>query len=200
IEKELCELPRFGARIVKWTDADYPENLRHIADPPPYFYIRGTIDGTNPKAVAVGGARAASDAGRRMAQRLGLELAAKGFAVVSGLARGIDSEAHQGALDAHGKTLAVLGCGVDVIYPAEHRKLAESIIAGGGALISELPIGTQPLAENFPTRNRILSGLCLGVVIVEAAEKSGSLITARMALEQDRQVFAVPGSPLSGKL
>ncbi len=118
---------------------------------------------------------------------------------MSGLARGIDGEAHQGALDAHGKTLAVLGCGVDVIYPAEHRKLAEAIIDGGGALISELPIGMQPLAENFPTRNRILSGLCLGVVIVEAAEKSGSLITARMALEQDRQVFAVPGSPLSGK-
>ena len=134
-----------------------------------------------------------------MANRLGLELAAKGFTVVSGLARGIDGEAHQGALDAHGKTLAVLGCGVDVIYPAEHRKLAEAIIDGGGALISELPIGMQPLAENFPTRNRILSGLCLGVVIVEAAEKSGSLITARMALEQDRQVFAVPGSPLSGK-
>ncbi|MGC2493559.1 DNA-processing protein DprA, partial [Candidatus Binatus sp.] len=122
-----------------------------------------------------------------------------GVTVVSGLARGIDGDAHQGALDAHGKTLAVLGCGVDVIYPPEHRNLAEAIIAGGGGLISELPIGMQPLAENFPTRNRILSGLCLGVVIVEAAEKSGSLITARMALEQDRQVFAVPGSPLSGK-
>jgi len=134
-----------------------------------------------------------------MAQRLGFELAAKGFTVVSGLARGIDGEAHQGALDAHGITIAVLGCGVDVIYPPEHRKLAEAIIAGGGALVSELPIGSQPLAENFPTRNRILSGLCLGVVIVEAAEKSGSLITARMALEQDRQVFAVPGSPLTGK-
>jgi DNA processing protein len=154
---------------------------------------------TDAACIAVVGARAASDIGRRMAQRLGLELAAKGFTVVSGLARGIDAEAHQGALDAHGKTIAVMGCGVDVIYPPEHRKLAEAIIAGGGALISELPIGTPPLAENFPTRNRILSGLCLGVVIVEAAEKSGSLITARMALEQDRQVFAVPGSPLTGK-
>jgi len=199
LEKELCELPNIGARLVKWTDADYPPNLRQIADPPPFLFVRGTAQLGDPTCIAIVGARAASDIGRRMAQRLGLELAAKGFTVVSGLARGIDGEAHQGALDAHGKTFAVLGCGVDVIYPAEHRKLAEAILAGGGALISELPIGTQPLAENFPTRNRILSGLCLGVVIVEAAEKSGSLITARMALEQDRQVFAVPGSPLSGK-
>jgi DNA processing protein len=199
IEKELCELPKFGARVVKWTDADYPENLRHIADPPPYFFIRGTIDATNPKSVAVVGARTASDAGRRMAQRLGLELAAKGFAVVSGLARGIDSEAHQGALDGRGRTVAVMGCGIDIVYPPENRKLAETIVESGGALISELPLGAPPIAENFPARNRLISGLCLGVVIVEAAEKSGSLITARMALEQDRQVFAVPGSPLSGK-
>src|SRR5277367_4355679 len=199
LEKELCELPNLGVRLVKWTDAEYPPNLRQIADPPPFLFVRGPATLTDSTCIAIVGARAASDIGRRMAQRLGLELAAKGFTVVSGMARGIDGEAHQGALDAHGKTLAVLGCGVDVIYPPEHRKLAEGIIAGGGALISELPIGMQPLAENFPTRNRILSGLCLGVVIVEAAEKSGSLITARMALEQDRQVFAVPGSPLSGK-
>jgi DNA processing protein len=199
LEKELCELPNIGAHLVKWTDADYPPNLRQIADPPPFLFVRGTAPLTDATCIAIVGARAASDIGRRMAQRLGLELAAKGFTVVSGLARGIDGEAHQGALDAHGKTIAVLGCGVDVIYPTEHRKLAEAILEGGGALISELPIGMQPLAENFPTRNRILSGLCLGVVIVEAAEKSGSLITARMALEQDRQVFAVPGSPLSGK-
>ena len=199
LEKELCELPNIGARLIKWSDADYPSNLRQIADPPPFLFVRGPAQFTDGNCIAIVGARAASDIGRRMAQRLGLELAAKGFTVVSGLARGIDGDAHQGALDAHGKTLAVLGCGVDVIYPPEHRKLAEAIIDGGGALISELPIGMQPLAENFPTRNRILSGLCLGVVIVEAAEKSGSLITARMALEQDRQVYAVPGSPLSGK-
>jgi len=199
LEKELCELPNLGARMIKWTDDDYPANLRQIADPPPFLFVRGTASLIDPNCIAIVGARAASDIGRRMAQRLGLELAAKGFTVVSGLARGIDGEAHQGALDAHGVTIAVLGCGVDVIYPPEHRKLAEAIIAGDGALVSELPIGSQPLAENFPTRNRILSGLCLGVVIVEAAEKSGSLITARMALEQDRQVFAVPGSPLTGK-
>jgi DNA processing protein len=199
LEKELCEVANIGARMIKWTDDDYPPNLRHIADPPPYLFVRGSAAMTDSACVAVVGARAASDIGLRMAQRLGLELAAKGFTVVSGLARGIDGEAHQGALDAHGKTIAVMGCGVDIIYPPEHRKLAEAILAGGGALVSELPIGSQPLAENFPTRNRILSGLCLGVVIVEAAEKSGSLITARMALEQDRQVFAVPGSPLTGK-
>jgi len=199
IERELCELPRIGARLVRWSDADYPVNLRHIADPPPYFFLRGSLDGEDPKHIAVVGARTASDAGRRMAQRLGLELAAKGFAVVSGLARGIDSEAHQGALDARGRTVAVMGCGIDVIYPPENRKLAEAIVAGGGGILSELPVGSPPIAENFPTRNRLISGLCLGVVIVEAAEKSGSLITARMALEQDRQVFAVPGSPLTGR-
>lgn len=199
LEKELCELPRLGARLVRWSDADYPVNLRHIADPPPYFFIRGSLKTDDTRCVAVVGARAASDAGRRMAQRLGLELAAKGFTVVSGLARGIDSEAHQGALDGNGRTAAIMGCGIDVIYPPENRKLAAAIVDGGGAIISELPVGTPPIAENFPTRNRLISGLCLGVVIVEAAEKSGSLITARMALEQDRQVFAVPGSPLTGR-
>ena len=198
LEKELCELPRLGARLVRWSDADYPVNLRHLADPPPYFFLRGSLP-SDPRAVAVVGARMASEAGRRMAQRLGFELAGKGFTVVSGLARGVDSEAHQGALEAGGRTVAVMGCGIDVIYPPENRKLAEAIVAGGGSLISELPVGTPPVAENFPVRNRLISGLCLGVVIVEAAEKSGSLITARMALEQDRQVFAVPGSPLTGK-
>jgi DNA processing protein len=199
LERELCELPQIGARLVKWTDADYPVNLRQIHDPPPYFFLRGALVPNDPKCIAVIGARGASDAGRRMSQRLGLELAAKGFTVVSGLARGVDSEAHQGALDARGRTIAAMGCGIDIVYPPENRKLAAAIIDGGGALISELPVGTPPIAENFPARNRLISGLCLGVVIVEAAEKSGSLITARMALEQDRQVFAVPGSPLTGK-
>jgi len=199
LEKELCELPRIGARIVRWTDPEYPANLRQIADPPPYFLVRGTVAATDPKFIAVVGARAASDAGRRMAQRLGLELAGKGFTVVSGLARGIDCEAHKGALDGRGKTVAVMGCGIDIIYPPENQKIAEAIIKNGGGLMSELPLGTPPIPENFPSRNRLISGLCLGVVVVEAAEKSGSLITARMALEQDRQVFAVPGSPLTGK-
>ncbi len=199
LEKELCELPRIGARMVRWTDPDYPANLRQIPDPPPYFFMRGEFDAANPKCVAVVGARAASEVGRRMARRLGFELAAKGYVVASGLARGIDSEAHQGALEAGGQTVALMGCGIDVVYPPENRKLAEAMIAGHGAIISELPVGTPPIAENFPARNRLIAGLALGVVIVEAAEKSGSLITARMALEQDRQVFAVPGSPLTGR-
>lgn len=199
LDRELCELPRVGARLLRWSDGDYPAALREIPDPPPYLFVRGKAPDSDVRYVAVVGARAASDAGRRMARRLGFELAAKGFAVVSGLARGIDAEAHQGALDAGGTTVAVLGSGIDVIYPAEHRPLAEAILANGGAIFSELPVGTDPRPENFPTRNRIISGLSLGVVIVEAAEKSGSLITARMALEQNRQVFAVPGSPLGGK-
>ncbi len=199
LEKELCELPRLGARLVRWTDADYPPNLKQIADPPPYLIARGLLEANDTCCVAVVGARAASEAGLRMAQRLGFELAAHGFVVVSGLARGIDGAAHRGALEAGGRTIAVLGCGIDVAYPPEHRGLADTIVERRGAILSELPLGTAPLPENFPSRNRILSGLALGVVIVEAAEKSGSLITARMALEQDRQVFAVPGSPLSGK-
>ncbi len=199
LEKQLCELPRIGARLVRWSDAGYPFYLRHIADPPPYLFVRGTLQGDERQCVAVVGARAASDAGLRMAERLGLELAAKGITVVSGLARGIDGAAQRGALDAGGRTIGVLGSGIDVIYPPEHRKLADAVIAGNGAIVSELPVGAPPAAENFPGRNRIISGLSLGVVVVEAGEKSGSLITARMALEQDRQVFAVPGSPLSGK-
>jgi DNA processing protein len=199
LDRELCELPRIGARLLRWSDPEYPANLREIADPPPYLFIQGRLNPAEKQYLAVVGARAASDAGRHMARRLGLELAAKGLIVVSGLARGIDTEAHQGALDAGGRTVAVLGCGIDVVYPAENRKLAQAIVESDGALLSELPIGTPPMAENFPGRNRILSGLCLGVVVVEAAERSGSLITARTALDQNRQVFAVPGSPVSGR-
>jgi DNA processing protein len=198
-EKAVCEMQRIEARLVRITDPDFPPNLKHIADPPPFLYVRGNADLSNPNCIAVVGARAASDAGLRMAERLGFELAARGFAVISGLARGIDGAAHQGALAARGCTIAVMGSGIDMIYPPEHRPLAARMIESSGAIVSELPIGTPPIAENFPTRNRILSGLCMGVVIVEAAEHSGSLITARMALEQDRQIFAVPGSPLTGK-
>lgn len=199
LEREVCELASLGGRLVRWQDQDFPPNLRQIADPPPFLYLRGNLSADERDCVAVVGARAASEAGRHMARRLGLELAAKGISVVSGLARGIDSEAHKGALEAGGRTIAVMGSGLDRIYPPEHRKLAEEIVAGGGALLSELPMGSAPVPENFPVRNRIISGLSLGVVVVEAGEHSGSLISARLALEQNRQVFAVPGSPLTGK-
>jgi DNA processing protein len=199
LEKELCELQRLGGSLVRWTDDNYPPSLREIADPPPFFYLRGALPAPENHCVAIVGARAASDAGLHMAHRLAMELSLKRLAVVSGLARGVDAAAHRGALEGNGQTIAVLGCGVDIIYPPEHRKLAESMLDRGGALIGELPLGAAPIAENFPVRNRLIAGLSLGVVVVEAAEKSGSLITARLALEQNRQVFAVPGSPLTGK-
>lgn len=199
LDKELCELARLGGSLIRWSDDNYPAGLRQIPDPPTFLYLRGVMPAGERDCVAIVGARAASDAGRHMAHRLALELAAKGITVVSGLARGIDAEAHRGALEANGRTIAVLGCGIDIIYPPEHRKLADSMVSGNGALISELSLGKQPVPENFPVRNRLIAGLSLGVVIVEAADKSGSLITARLALEQDRQVFAVPGSPLTGK-
>jgi len=199
VEKELCELTRIGARLVRWNDPDYPANLRQIPDPPPCLLARGNLPQDETESVAIVGARAASDAGLHMAHRLGMELALRRITVVSGLARGIDAAAHRGALEGGGRTIAVLGCGIDIIYPPEHRQLAESMMAQGGSLLSELPLGAPPVPENFPVRNRLIAGLSLGVVVVEAAEKSGSLITARLALEQNRQVFAVPGSPLTGK-
>ncbi len=188
------------ARLIRWTRRQLPGRAASDSRSATISILTRRLcrPGTR-NCVAIVGARAASDAGRHMAHRLALELAAKGITVVSGLARGIDGEAHRGALEANGRTIAVLGCGIDIIYPPEHRKLADSIVAGNGALISELPLGSQPVPENFPVRNRLIAGLSLGVVIVEAAEKSGSLITARLALEQNRQVFAVPGSPLTGK-
>src|SRR5579862_6257174 len=147
-EKELCELPRMSAKLVKWHDPEYPSNLRQIPDPPPFLYVRGPLLANDNRCIAIVGARAASDAGRHMARRLARELAAKGLTVVSGLARGIDSEAHIGALEGNGRTIAVMGCGIDVIYPGENRKLAESIVESGGALVTELPVGTPPAAEN----------------------------------------------------
>jgi DNA processing protein len=199
LEKELCELTRLGGSLIRWSDDNYPANLRQIPDPPPFLYLRGTLPAGETDCVAIVGARAASDAGLHMAHRVAMELALKRITVVSGLARGVDAQAHRGALEGNGRTIAVLGCGLDIIYPPEHRKLADSMLEQGGALLSELPLGSAPVPENFPVRNRLIAGLSLGVVVVEAAEKSGSLITARLALEQKRQVFAVPGSPLTGK-
>jgi len=171
----------------------YPERLAAIFDPPPLLFLRGALASADRLAVAVVGTRAASYYGRSVCERLAGDLAARGVTIVSGLARGIDAVAHRAALEAGGRTIAVAACGLDVSYPAENKQLAEQV-AAQGAIISELPPGTQPDRSHFPARNRIISGLALGVVVVEAGSRSGALITARCALEQGREVFAVPGS------
>jgi DNA processing protein len=186
-----------GIGAMALTDAAYPARLRFIADPPLVLWTRGDGDVIRLPAVAMVGARAATPAGREMAHWLAADLAAHGLVVVSGLARGVDAAAHEGALST-GRTVAVLGCGPDVVYPRSHGGLAERIVARG-ALASEFVPGTAPHAHHFPLRNRIISGLALGVVVVEAAERSGSLITARCALEQGRDVMACPGNPRSGR-
>ena len=192
VEAELEQLARLNACLVTQTDAEYPERLRQIHDPPPFLYTRGRFTSQDDLAIAIVGARTASPYGRKMAQELAHELAGCGVCVVSGLARGIDSEAHQAVLEAGGRTIAVLGSGLDVVYPREHIALAEQI-AESGAVVSEFSFGSQPEAGNFPYRNRVISGISLGTVVVEATEKSGSLITAQCALDQNREVFAVPG-------
>jgi DNA processing protein len=179
--------------IIKISDKTYPKILRQIHSPPKELYVKGRILEDDEFAVAVVGSRIASMYGLTTAERLGYELASRGLVVVSGLARGIDSAAHKGALKAHGKTIAVLGSGLDVIYPPENKKLAEEIVEKDGALVSEFPMGASPAPKHFPQRNRIISGLSLAVVVVEAAKNSGALITADFALEQNREVFAVPG-------
>ena len=192
VEAELEQLARLNARLVTRTESEYPERLRQIHDPPPFLYIRGNFTPQDDLAIAIVGARTASTYGRKMARELAQELAGCGVCVVSGLARGIDSEAHQASLATGGRTIAVLGSGLDVMYPREHIALAEQI-AASGAVVSEFAFGSRPEAGNFPYRNRVISGLSLGTVVVEATEKSGSLITAQCALEQNREVFAVPG-------
>jgi DNA processing protein len=176
----------------------YPPLLAQIPNPPKQVWIRGDSSVCDKTAVAIVGARAASREGKAVAAQLAADLARAGVVVVSGMARGIDSAAHQGALDAGGKTVAVLGTGIDVVYPPENAALAERI-AQSGALMSELPLGAPPLEHHFPLRNRIISGLSRAVVVVEAAEKSGSLITARAAADQNRDVMAVPGSLTGGR-
>ncbi|HKK00762.1 MAG TPA: DNA-processing protein DprA [Desulfuromonadales bacterium] len=182
-------LEQCSARIVSLDDPLYPARLKTIHDPPALLYLRGNLPET--PALAVVGARRASDAGRRFAGEVCSELAAHGVTVVSGLARGIDTAAHQGALLGGGPTVAVLGCGIDQVYPPENARLFDEVVVNG-AILSEYPPGTEPLPGHFPGRNRIISGLCQGVMVVEAAGKSGSLITAEFALEQGREVFAVP--------
>jgi DNA processing protein len=177
---------------IEISDARYPEPLRNIPDPPTVLYVDGELESTDALAVAIVGSRHATLYGIRVARMLAEELSLLGFTIVSGMARGIDRVAHEGALAAGGRTLAVLGCGLDVAYPSDHTELRAQV-AAAGAVLTELPLGSPPLAAHFPRRNRILSGLSLGVVVVEAAEGSGSLITAKLAAEQGREVFAVPG-------
>ena len=196
LDEVLRQVDRAGAHVLTWDTPDYPNLLRQITDAPPVLFVRGTLTPADEWSVALVGTRKATVYGREVAHRLATDLVQNRVTLVSGLARGIDSIAHKAALDAGGRTLAVLGSGVDHIYPAEHRKLAEAIIENG-ALISDYPLGTRPEASNFPARNRIISGLSLGVVVVEAGVKSGALITADFALDHGREVFAVPGSILS---
>ena len=193
IEAERDALVALGGRFIAWGEPDYPAPLAAIADPPPVIALLGHGHLLARRMIAIVGARNASANGLRFARRLAADLVEAGLVVVSGLARGIDASAHQGALA--GGTLAVVAGGVDVRYPPENAALQDAI-AEAGALIGEQPLATRPQARHFPRRNRIISGLALGVVVVEAAPRSGSLITARMALEQGREVFAVPGSPL----
>jgi DNA processing protein len=187
-----------GVEILTWQDADYPRRLKEIDQSPPVLFVKGSIGVEDDWAVAVVGTRRVTPYGRQVADELGRYLAQNGVTVVSGLARGVDAIAHQSALQAGGRTFAVMGSGVDVIYPPEHRKLAGDITRQG-ALISDYPLGTQPDGVNFPPRNRIISGLSLATVVVEAGEKSGALITAEFAVDQGRDVFAVPGSILAAQ-
>jgi len=193
LEEEMILVEEKKVKVLTLEDEDYPENLKNIYDPPPVLYVKGEIKKEDNQALAIVGSRRSTYYGKDLSQRLALGLSQKGFTIVSGMARGIDTFAHQGALKAKGRTIAVLGCGVDIVYPPESRELAEEI-AGSGALISEFCLGTRPLAGNFPIRNRIISGLAQGVVVVQAGERSGATITADFALDQGREVFAVPGN------
>lgn len=199
LDRIMERLEKLGIQALTWEEAAYPRLLRNIEQPPPVLYVRGSLLAEDEWAVAIVGTRRVSHYGRQTTEAIASFLASNGLTIVSGLARGVDAIAHQVALRHHGRTIAVLGNGLDIIYPPEHAKLAEAIIANG-ALVSDYPPGTEPLSVNFPPRNRIISGLALATVIVEAGTTSGALITAKFAADQGRDVFAVPGnitSPLS---
>lgn len=195
-EEEVERAIKLGAEIVTFSDDAYPPNLKETHDPPPYIYVRGRLIPEDRVSLAMVGSRRATELGRSMTRKVAGELAAKGITVVSGGARGIDTEAHSGALAAKGRTIAVLGCGIDVTYPPENGELYAKI-AETGAVVTEFAVGAQPMPGNFPARNRIISGISLGVLVMEATDDSGSLITASCALDQGREVYAVPGSVAS---
>ncbi len=196
LKQVVRSVEKVGASVLTWEDPEYPDLLRQLADAPPVLFVKGAFTPSDAWAVAVVGTRKPTVYGRQVAHQLAGDLARNGVTVVSGLARGIDGISHRAALEAGGRTIAVFGCGIDYIYPREHRKLAEQIIKNG-ALISDYPLGMPPDAANFPARNRIISGLSLGTLVVEAGRRSGALITADFAADQGRDVFAVPGNILS---
>lgn len=194
-EQEIERVRKLGGDILVLDDGVYPALLRETYDPPVVLYVKGAwAECLERPCVAMVGSRRCSTYGQNAALMLSRELARRGVTIVSGLARGIDAAAHRGALEAGGKTVAVMGTGLDQFYPRDHSKLALQVLKSGGALVTQFPLSTPPVSENFPYRNRVISGLSLGVVVVEAAENSGSLITARLAMEQNREVFAVPGN------
>lgn len=196
-EREVERLARCGVTALTWHDEEYPRRLKEIADAPPVLYCRGALHPDDETSVAVVGTRRPTEYGYRVTAELCAELAARGVTVVSGLALGIDARAHKATLDAGGRTIAVLGNGLDTVYPRENRRLAERIVGEGGALVSEFALGTRPEASNFPRRNRIISGMTLGTLITEASETSGTRWTVYHALEQNREIFCVPGSVYS---
>src|SRR6266436_2819856 len=194
-EVEIQKIRELGGEILVLDDGVYPSLLREIYDPPIVLYVKGEWSKClDQPCVAIVGSRRCSTYGQNAALMLARDLAQRGVTIVSGFARGIDAAAHRGAIEGGGRTVAVIGTGIDEVYPRDHKKLAAEILERGGALVSQFPLATPPVSENFPYRNRIISGLSLGVVVVEAAENSGSLITARLAIEQNREVFAVPGN------
>ena len=193
VDHEIKTVEEHGIRIIRCVDGDYPELLRHIDDAPLLLYVKGTLKETDRHAIAMVGSRKMSGYGAKVAWLLSTELATCGLTIVSGMAVGIDTVSHRGALSTGGRTIAVLGCGLDQPYPPQNKELFDAL-AEKGCVVSEFPLGTPPLREHFPRRNRLISGLSLGVIVVEAAAQSGSLITAGCALEQGREVFAVPGN------
>jgi DNA processing protein len=193
-EKELAGIRNIpGCRLLNWTEPEYPQNLLQIYDPPILFYLRGDPQILNMPCLSIVGTRRPTLYGSQMAERLGRDLAARGLVILSGMARGIDAIGHQGALASNGRAIGVLCTGIDVCYPKENKKLYEEVLERG-AILSEFPLGTHPAPENFPIRNRIVAGMPLGVIVIEGAEFSGSLITARLAMEFGREVFGVPGN------
>ncbi len=196
LEFYMHRIKEIGIDVLRAVDDDYPVHLKAIYDPPPVLYVRGKLEKSDDRAVAIIGSRKATIYGLNMAKEIAFELAIRGITVVSGMARGVDTFAHRGALEAGGRTIAVLGCGVDIPYPPENKMIIDQV-SKSGSVISEFAVGMKPLSGNFPARNRIISGLSMGVVVIEAGDRSGSLITVDFALEQGKEVFAAPGNATS---